>query len=479
MPEIPFRKIVAIVKRVLPKSFWAGMPISIKQLVYLFEAIFASVYFGSIATKSRFLSEAKSSSFGSIATKIRPLLKVIGVTGTDGKTTTAYFIYSILKAAGKKVALISTIGAKVGDKDIDTGFHVTTPDSWELQKFIKRIADEKNEYLVLEVTSHALDQHRVFGIPFEVGVLTNITHEHLDYHRTFENYVKSKAKLFQLAKVSILNKDDPSFERLSKVAKQFFWYSRSESVDLTPSGNLRGLSVNLGGLDESELKKHAIQIKLLGDYNWSNALAAALTARSLNIGWEDIKAGIEAVSFIPGRMEEIVNNKGFRIFVDFAHTPNALEQVLKLSSKFNPPAGGQISKLIVVFGCAGERDKTKRPIMGEIAGRLSDISILTAEDPRTEDLNQILGEIAQGVRKYLPEVRYHDLNHDNKIENKGGKYFIKIPDRKKAIELALQVAKNGDCVIITGKGHERSMCFGEMEYPWSDQEIVKNILKGV
>lgn len=311
MPEIPFRKTIATVKIILPKSFWDNMPISVKKVVYLFEAIFVCVCF-------RFPGRR---------------LKVIGITGTDGKTTTAYFIYSILKAAGKKVALISTVGARVGDKDMDTGFHVTTPDSWELQKFIKRVADCGNEYLVLEVTSHGLDQHRVFGIPFEIGVLTNITHEHLDYHQTFEKYLKAKAKLFEKAKISILNRDDPSFERLSKVAKQFYWYSRFELVDSMPLGNrggfpinlrgfgvassqnLRGLGVNLEGLKESELRNQGIQIKLLGDYNWSNGLAAALTARSLNIGWDAIKMGIEAVNFIPGRMEEIENDRGFRIFV--------------------------------------------------------------------------------------------------------------------------------------------------------------------
>lgn len=441
-------KLKSSIKKLL---IWENVPIRFKKLIYLAEAIIANLWFGFPAKR----------------------LKVVGVTGTDGKTTTCFYVYSILKAAGKKAALISTVGAKINDQEVDTGFHVTTPDAFALQKFVKRIADLGNEYLVLEVTSHGLDQCRVWGIPFEIGVLTNITHEHLDYHQTFENYLKAKAKLFQLAKTPILNRDDESFERLSRITERYFWYSGQNSdglIDATTTVNLRGLRINLGGLEMAQLKEKGISIKLLGDYNWSNALAAATAVRSLNIDWEAIKTGIEAVTFIPGRMEEIKNNLGFRIFVDFAHTPNGLEKSLTTARQI----AGQ-GKVIVVFGCAGLRDKGKRPLMGEIAGKLADVSILTAEDPRTEDVNQIIEEIIKGFLKTdAKEVCFDDLNHDSKTL---GKFFVRVPDRQQAIRSTLGLTKANDLVIITGKGHEKSMCFGEKEYPWSDQEIVKGELK--
>ena len=371
-------------------------------------------------------------------------LKVIGVTGTDGKTTTVHLIYHILHQAGLRVAMVSTVLAKIGDKEIDTGFHVTTPNPWNLQKFLKMMVDKGIEYAVLEVTSHGLDQFRLWGIDFEIGVLTNVTHEHLDYHKTYENYLSTKAKLLQKAKIAIINKDDESYDLLNSKLKtqnsKLITYGIKNEADFTP-------------------KKFDFKTSLPGEYNQYNCLAAIAATSQLGISVEKIKKAILTFKGVVGRMEKIEEGQDFKVIIDFAHTPNALEQVLKFLKSIK---SGK-SKLIVVFGCAGLRDSDKRPIMGEIACRLADLVVLTAEDPRTEDVNDIFDQIAGGCEG---------------IGGVEGKAYYKIPDRQEAINFAIQkLAKKGDTVVICGKGHEKSMCFGHTEYPWSDQEAAKKALK--
>lgn len=324
-------------------------------------------------------------------------LKVIGVTGTDGKTTTVNMIYQILKAAGKKVSMISTINAP--------GLHVTSPDPFMVQKFAKDVADHGDEYLVLEVTSHGLDQFRFWGIKFEVGVITNITHEHLDYHKTFKNYYHTKLKLLKMAKIPVVK------------------------------------------------KKLKLKLKIPGDYNIENASAAIAVTTALGIDQVLAKKALENFTGLTGRMEEIKNSKGIKIIVDFAHTPNGLEQALKTLRKQTK------GKLIVVFGSAGQRDEGKRPLMGEIAKRLADYAVVTAEDPRGE-LETINKQITQGA--------------------KIGVNFFVINDRQKAIDFAInKLAGKGDIVGIFGKGHERSMNLdGKKEIPWSDKEAVEKVLHG-
>ena len=328
-------------------------------------------------------------------------LKVIGVTGTDGKTTTCHLIYEMLKAAGKKVALVSTVAAYIGDEQIDTGFHVTTPDAKFLQLLIKRIVETGMEYLVLEVTSHGLDQHRVLGCNFMVGVVTNITHEHLDYHGSFAKYKATKMKLLRMAKHPI------------------FRYAKTRIKVTNPA--------------------------LAGEYNKYNIGAAIAVAKIFNLQFSIIKKTIDNFAGVPGRMEEIKLGQPFRAIVDFAHTPNALEQVLKTLSAQRSAH----KKLILAFGCAGLRDHTKRPMMGKIARKLADVVIVTAEDPRTEKLDDIYRQITAV----------------------GGEVF-RVDDRQLAINKAVSLAKPGDIVVVTGKGHEKSMCFGTTEYPWSDREAV-------
>ncbi len=368
-------------------------------------------------------------------------MKMIGVTGTDGKTTTANLIYEILNASRKKAGLISTVSAKVGGKELDTGFHVTNPEPVELQKFLSLMVENGCEYCVLEVTSHGLDQDRVYGINFEVSVLTNITNEHLDYHKTFENYLMAKSKLFLNSKISILNKDDSSFSEMNKLLDgktQIKEYSKT--------------SIPKDLIDDVNRRFHET-------YNVSNCSAAISVAMEFGVESQDIISAIKSFKGVAGRMEEIKNDRGIKIIVDFAHTPNSLENVL-LALKTQKQNG---AKLISVFGCAGERDSRKRFTMGEISVSISDFVVFTAEDPRNEDVKLIIDEMEKGAKKSGATINNN--------------YFV-IPERGEAISYAINtLAKAGDIVVITGKGHEKSMAYNGVEYPWSDQEAVFYALK--
>lgn len=366
-------------------------------------------------------------------------LTVIGVTGTDGKTTTTNMIYQILSDAGKKVSMVSTINAVIGKKKLETGFHVTSPDPMMVQQLIKQASDQGSEYLVLETTSHGLDQHRFLGIKFKVGIITNITHEHLDYHKSFENYLLTKAKLIKDVKIAVLNKDDKSFDKLSGLT----------------SGKI--VSFGLKKTAEFNPNDFPLKLKILGEYNLYNALAAAAVASELGIDKKSIQKSLENFSGLEGRMQEIKNRKGVKVIVDFAHTPNGLEVALKaLRSQTK-------GKVIVVFGCASERDLEKRPMMGKIAAKLADVTILTDEDPRFEDPMKIINEIAEPMYK---------------LGSKDSATLFKEPNRKKAIRLGLKIAKRGDVIGIFGKGHEKSMNYNGVEKPWSDVKAVQQALHG-
>jgi len=359
-------------------------------------------------------------------------LKIIGVTGTDGKTTTSSIIYHILKEAGFKAGLISTVSAKIGKEEVSTGLHVTSPDPWKLQKIIKEMAGRGCEYLVLEVTSHGLDQYRLFGINFEIGVITNVTHEHLDYHKDYKGYLKAKCKLFKNAKISILNKDDKSFKYINNAVM----------------GKIISYGKKTGDIN---LKNFPFETSLAGEYNKYNILASVAVVKRLDIDDQVIRKAVKGFDGVVGRMDEIKTGKDFRVFIDFAHTPNALQNALKTLKSLKP------ARLIAVFGCAGLRDVRKRPMMGGIACKISDIVILTSEDPRTEDLEKIINEIKKGC------------------EDK--KKIVVKKDRQMAIDWAVKRAKKGDIIGIFGKGHEKSMCFGKKEIPWSDHKAVKKALK--
>lgn len=392
-------------------------------------------------------------------------LKVIGVTGTDGKTTTTNLIYHILKTAGEKVGMVSTINARIGKREIDTGFHVTNPEPELLQKLLREMVDEGIQCAILEVTSHGLDQERTSGVDFCGAVVTNVTHEHLDYHKTYKAYLETKGKLFKKVKFSILNGDDQSFPYLKKVtAGRVSTYGIDKKADicakdiqLTEGGSVFCLNAKSSRVE--------IKFKLPGIYNVYNALAAVSVCLELGLNIRQIKIGLESFTHLEGRFDEINLGQPFRVIIDFAHTPNALAQVLELSSKIKM----QNAKLIVVFGCAGERDREKRPMMGEIAGRLANLIVLTAEDPRTENVNDIIDQIADGCEK-AGLLEGHS-------SSKRDRHFVRIPDRKEAIEFAISKAKAGDLILITGKGHEKSLCFETTEYPWDDKQVAIDVLK--
>ena len=364
-------------------------------------------------------------------------IKVVGVTGTDGKTTTVALIAHILEGAGHKTSFITSIEAVIGERKYETGFHVTTPSSFSLQKYLWRAILKKSEVFVIEVTSHAIDQHRIWGIPFLVGVLTNVTEEHLDYHKTYDNYLKTKEKLLKSAKFAVVNRDDASYTLLSesknkKDKEHWITYGFSESSD-----------INLGNFK--------FNTRLLGDFNKYNILAAVATCRTLGVKDGNIKRSIETFNEPKGRLE-FVYDKEFSTMIDFAHTPSAFESML---SSLRPLFKG---KIIHVFGSAGDRDRAKRPFMGELSSKYADVVILTSEDPRQEKVQNIMEEIESGIKKSDATV-------------------IKIPDRREAIQAAIQMAGKGDLVLITGKAHEKSMNLGNGEVPWDEYEVVRNALK--
>ncbi len=397
-------------------------------------------------------------------------LTVIGVTGTDGKTTTCSLIYEILKAAGIKAGMISTVSAVIDDEMIDTGFHVTTPEADDIQRFLRHMVDKDITHVVLETTSHALEQKRVLGCEYDFGVLTNITHEHLDFHGSFEAYRNAKAILFEslihsvkkpveIHKGAVLNQDDPSYTYLSKVTKvKTVTYGFSSEANFQPeiiSHEETGMSfqVSTHFIDRENLQI-PVTTSLSGEYNVMNILAASgLAIGLMNLKPSDMARGIKNLKGIPGRMEKIDLGQDFLGYVDFAHTPNALLNTIQTAKKIllNSDRGGRV---ITVFGSAGLRDKQKRFLMADISAQWADITILTAEDPRIESLEAILIEMEEAMKV-------------NGVKSGSG-YFV-IPDRGEAIQYAIDIARAGDIVLICGKGHEQSMCFGDIEYLWDDR----------
>ncbi len=364
-------------------------------------------------------------------------IAVIGVTGTDGKTTTVHMIYEILKASGQKVSMISSVGAAIGSKDYDTGFHVTTPSAWQVQKYLRKAADSGNKYFILETTSHGLDQNRLAQVNFQIGVLTNISHDHLDYHGTWENYAAAKAKLFKNVAFSILNFDDrKSFLFLkNRVSGQIITYAVKKSADIN-------------------IKNFPIKLKIGGDYNLENALSAAATARALGIPKPKITRILAKFSLPKGRLQEVNMGQDFRVVVDFAHTPNALNRVLATLKSQTP------KRLIVVFGAAGQRDKSKRKVMGKVADQNADVIILTAEDSRNENVVDICNQIASGIKN----------------KTKGKNLFI-VEERTNAINFAVSLAGENDTVGLFGKGHEKSMNFGKKETPWDEFKVASAAIR--
>lgn len=391
----------------------------LKNFYHLIQAIIANVLYGFPSRK----------------------LKIIGVTGTDGKTTTTHLIAHILKTAGKKTSFVSSVFASIGGKESDIGFHVTTPSSFALQKLLRRSADNSDEYFILETTSHALDQNRVWGIKYGIGVVTNITHEHLDYHKNYEEYLTTKIKLLKMAKIGIVNMDDESYPHIKDQISNIKTYQISKNIKNIPD---------------------------LTKFNQYNYSAAYTVCRELGLKGESILKALKTFELPKGRLDLIYDNN-FKVIIDFAHTPNALAQLLPAIREIYLKKQG---RLIHVFGSAGLRDFTKRPLMGEASGHSSDLVILTEEDYRTEDPVTICQEIAVGLEKEgFTKVNY------NQLINCSEKSYSVIVNREKAVREAIKLAKKNDVVILTGKAHEKSLCRGKTEYPWDEYEAVKKVLK--
>ncbi|MFH1218570.1 MAG: UDP-N-acetylmuramoyl-L-alanyl-D-glutamate--2,6-diaminopimelate ligase [Candidatus Peregrinibacteria bacterium] len=388
---------------------------------------------------------------------------VVGVTGTNGKTTTVNFITSILNETGEKVGMASTINFQVGEDRWANIAKQTTISPFRLQKLLRRMVKEGCKYAVLEVTSHAMTQSRVFGINFDVAVITNVTPDHVEYHGSFNAYLNEKGKLFRgvskgkrkfgVPKIMVLNADDKYYSYFNQfVSDRKITYGLksatvyAEKVEKHPEGSDFVLHVPNNAIP--------IELKLPGEFNIYNALAAASTGLSLGVSVEKIKNGLEKSSSVPGRFEHVESGQGYSIIVDYAHAPEALEHLLSLYRKLTP------GKLYSVFGATGGgRDKCKRPRMGEIAHEYADYIILTDDDPYEEDEWQIIEQVAKGI----PRSEGHGL--------------WKIPDRREAIRLALNRAKEGDCVVISGKGCEEIMMVRGKKVKWNDRNVIEGLLE--
>lgn len=380
-------------------------------------------------------------------------LNIIGITGTNGKTTTAFMIKDIFESVGEKVGLIGTIANYIGDEKLET--ERTTPESLELQELFRKMVDKGVKHCVMEVSSHSLELDRVYGIDFKVGIFTNLTRDHLDFHKTFENYYKAKYKLFKRSEVSIINIDDSYGVRITEDLKKeninnFKTYSLKQNADIMAKNQILEsmdiiFDLKINGEEEN------IVLPIPGEYNIYNALGAIGACYTSKIALKDIKKGLEDV-VVPGRCERASRkyNLPYEIIIDYAHTPDGLEKILETAREFTK------GRLISVFGCGGDRDKVKRPQMGKIGTDLSDIAIITSDNPRSEDPEAIINDILDGISK----------------EN-----YIKITNRYDAIEKAMEIAKNGDVIVIAGKGHETYQILNTGTIHFDEREVIEEILK--
>jgi UDP-N-acetylmuramoyl-L-alanyl-D-glutamate--2,6-diaminopimelate ligase len=381
-------------------------------------------------------------------------IKVIGITGTNGKTTVSYLLESILRNAAVGTGLIGTIQHKIGRETIEP--ENTTPDALTLNQLLGRMVEEELPYCVMEVSSHSLDQYRVEDIRFKTAVFTNLSHEHLDYHKTLANYLKAKLRLFKNLEpdaCAVVNKDSPHCDAIVVALNtHVVTYGIEKTADIMAENCRTGLTgthctlvTPKGNLD--------IKTPLIGQYNVANILAAAATAYAEGFGLKAIKKGIEKLRTVPGRMERIACGQDFAVFIDYAHTEDALQNVLStLRSVSN-------KKILLVFGCGGDRDKAKRPLMGKVAAQLADFTIITSDNPRSENPDSIARDIERGFKGSTTRYRI-------------------IVDRYKAIKRALTTADEDMIVLIAGKGHERHQIFADNIAAFDDRQVVREILKG-
>jgi UDP-N-acetylmuramoyl-L-alanyl-D-glutamate--2,6-diaminopimelate ligase len=382
------------------------------------------------------------------------VLKLIGVTGTNGKTTTSYLVDSILRAAGCEVGLLGTIGYRLV-RELRPAPN-TTPESLDLQKYLAEIVRAGGTHAVLEASSHALAMDRLWGCPFAVAIFTNLTRDHLDYHKTLEEYFAAKRRLFEgtgaaAPAAGVTNNDDEYGQKLSGLASRTLTYGLEPGADVTT----RKPALSLSGIEftaETPTEKIEIRSKLVGRHNVYNILAAIGAGVALALPREVIATGIAQLSAVPGRFERIEVGQPFLVIVDFAHTDDALRNLLATAKELNPDG-----RIITLFGCGGDRDRTKRPLMGEVAGRTSEIVVLTSDNPRSEDPLLIINDVIVGVQRTK------------------AKLFVE-PDRQKAIEVALDEARSGDIVLLAGKGHETYQVLRDRTIEFDDRALARRIL---
>lgn len=387
-------------------------------------------------------------------------LRIIGVTGTNGKTTTTFFIQKMLNEAGITTGLTSTVAYGVGN-DIHLQMeHMTTTSAGILQGRLKDFKKQGAEWVVIETSSHALAQHRVWGVPYEIAVLTNITHDHLDYHGTFENYQEAKRKLFKIAnrhglRFGVVNADDPSAEIFVNTVANSTTYGIKQgevlatNIKLTSSGSTYTATVGEDSYD--------ITVKIPGEFNVSNSLAAVSVGRKLGLTKEQIEKGIAALESVEGRMNSIDEGQTFKVLVDFASTPDGFE---KFFESVRPLVKG---KLVAVFGSAGRRDESKRAEQGRIAGKYADVVIATEEDDRDDDSAKILRQISEGATE------------SGKVESET---LFLVPNREEAIGFAFtKVSESDDMVVLLGKGHEKTIERADGEYPWNESDVARAALQ--
>lgn len=376
-------------------------------------------------------------------------LKLVGITGTNGKTTVSYLIKKILETAGKTVGIIGTNEILVGEQDVGIKSSTpTTPNSLELRKIFSKMLRMGAEYVVMEVSSHALDLHRVAGITYDVGVFTNLTRDHLDYHKTMENYFLAKKKLFDISKTAVINIDDEYGKRLDDAVESDKLTVSTKAGDLTAENieiDANGVSYILNYNGE----RKPVTLAISGMFSVYNSLSAIASGLSLGVDLDTCTDAISSASGVKGRLELVKTNTDYSVIIDYAHTPDGLENVINAVNSFKK------GRCITVFGCGGDRDASKRPVMGEIGTRLSDLAIITSDNPRTENAKKIIDDILSGV--------------------KTGDYKV-IENRREAIAYALSIAKKDDIILLCGKGQETYQIIGTEKLHFDEREVVREIL---
>jgi UDP-N-acetylmuramoyl-L-alanyl-D-glutamate--2,6-diaminopimelate ligase len=389
---------------------------------------------------------------------------VIGITGTDGKTTTSYLVDHILRCAGAGTGMVGTVAIRIGDREDLHPSRQTTPESSDIQRYLRLMVDASLTWAILEATSHGLAMHRLDHVCFDIGAVTNITREHLDYHGTVDNYRRAKATLLERvaanAGVAVINADDPgsrAVEHFAAGATVIRYSAAGASADVRALEVRTSEAASSFVLESGAHGRVTCTIPLIGEFNIANALCAAGITLGAGIELDAVAAALETAPSVPGRMARVEAGQPFSVVVDYAHTPEAIEKVLTLLRRLHPSR-----RVIAVFGSAGERDVEKRPLQGAVAARLADVTVITSEDPRFEDADAIIAQIAAGAEAAGAQV---------------DKSLFLLTDRRDAIRLALELANPGDCVLLAGKGHEGSIIWGREKRPWDEAAVAMDLLQ--